>query len=339
MGFRLSVNPSLLISLFQIILETSHCPLAGLDFFAHIVPPVFNSHRMLINLDSLDLILDPNLMLNPASFLLSVISWASVPSSSNTPEENLNRFIVRTIMHNKQSETPENELFVFDFWDTVTSESKVLVLDRIYDDKKEPVSADPVVLDFEARKDKIMARITTFVTALKSLLSTPSSPFTPSMDHLTIGDKVSLSLTESADLVLDTLNLANETKACDRWLGIRHIRLPSRNGHTVRTTRPIDFTLFDLAIVAHVAHELHPRYSLLKDSCFFYAALVFSVIDNRWSRQSSEVDNGRNLNVAVGSPCRCGGWYGFKVKRIEEKEVSDVLTAYDLLYPEFRNQY
>src|ERR1700679_492499 len=94
---------------------------------------VFNYRRMTSKLDPLELLFDPNLMINPGSFLRSLSSWASMPSSGTNPNENLNRFKVRTIMHNRQSATPEHDILVIDLWDMVKSEKKVLILDRIYD--------------------------------------------------------------------------------------------------------------------------------------------------------------------------------------------------------------
>jgi hypothetical protein len=45
-----------------------------------------------------------------------------------------------------------------------------------------------------------------------------------------------------------------------------------------RTFRPINLTVFHLALLVHIVHRLSPLYSLFKRNCLWFTALIFSAL-------------------------------------------------------------
>jgi hypothetical protein len=311
----------------------------------------FNS-RTRMDSDSLDpaeILFDPNITLKPSLFLYTFISWASIaPSNSDTnPEDILSRFKVQKIMYNKLPVSPEHEFLVIETVDR-SQETKLFILDRTVatrrqgsitpDPTADPI-ADPIdpIADLEAHRRKIINRLKRFLDALSALISLPSdSQLTfmeegsPSIDPLSITDKATLSLTETADLISDSLDLSDNSEAFDRFLGQNHVNLARWQGETVGCLKPNNLTLFELVLLAHVAHNLFPNYARLKQQCYFYAGLIFSAVEYRWCKlqHADETDS-------VGSPCqpyKSGRWKGFKVKRVDKTEVLAAISKYDIVH-------
>jgi hypothetical protein len=217
------------------------------------------------------------------------------------------------------------------------------VNDLLADPSADP-SADPpanhlpnskIVLFFE--------RLKKFAVAIGAILSsgTPLTPMeedsssdsqiTPGVsqdilnnDSLTVSDKMSLSIAQTLDFVSDSLNLSEISPAEDRFLGERYVsrcQEATNIGHLI----PTDLTLFDLAVLAFVAHTLFPDYSYLKEQCYFFAELIFASVRTIWKTES------------VWSNER-GRYGGFLINWVNPKsDIKKVVESYDKYRTHFAN--
>jgi hypothetical protein len=154
-----------------------------------------------------------------------------------------------------------------------------------------------------------------------SLQLSPGSSITS--DPLSMTDKVSLSLTETADLISDSLNISDISPAFDRFMGENHVNSPRWQGQKIQSMIIHDLTLFDLVILAHVIHELYPTYSILKEQCYFYAGLVYNSVRAQWDVSDCPTD-----------PRQSGRYQGMKVEWVEGQEISNAISSYRSIRPQ-----
>jgi hypothetical protein len=141
---------------------------------------------------------------------------------------------------------------------------------------------------------------------------------------LSTADKISLSLTETADLVSDSFGISEGFPAIDRFLGEHHINLERWKGEILKTVEPKNLKFFDLVILAHVAHELHPTYEYLKNQCYFYAGLVFGAVTTEWDPTET---------CHIFNQSGDGRYKGYKVKLIDKMEIVKLIDNYKLVRP------
>ena len=299
-----------------------------------------------LDLDPFDILFDPNIVLKSKLFLLLFTNWASM---SPEPEQRISRFKVLKITHNKLSRPPEHEFLVIEILDNHMGQTKLFILDHTGsrqglttpDPSIDPApSADPSADSSTdpVQSNIIVERLKKFVSAIAALFSARSESLLTSMedsegsssqlslgasmsDPLSIADKLSLYLTETADLVSDSLNISEELPAYDRFLGENFVRLPKWEGHIIQSLKPVNLSLFDLVILAHVTHETFPTYSYLKEQCYFFAALIFGTVWVQWGDESCMSSN------------QSGRYKGMKVKCVELLDISNVLSSYEKVRP------
>ena len=93
-------------------------------------------------------------------------------------------------------------------------------------------------------------------------------------DHLTV------SSTQAAYLVSNFVKKSPQAMARDRFLGSNFVFKKNFHGQNVQFFRPNHLKLYELAFLAHIAHDMHPSYSLLNTQCYFYAALIYATAEN-----------------------------------------------------------
>jgi hypothetical protein len=297
-------------------------------------------------IDPEDIVCDPNIMITPKLFLVLFTSWASLPPRpSDKPEEILSQFTVQAIFHKKLSASPEHELLLIE---TKKRSGKIVnfILDRtVSTNARTDVAA--AAAEPEARSLKIIERFKIFIRALVSVTVSHPSHLTildsektssvvdssglqpgPAFDPLSIADKSTLSLTETASLVSDSLDISDNSPAFDRFLGENHVKAPRWKGEMVRDIQPLNLTLFELVVLSHVANQLHPTYSILKEQCFFFAALIFTAVDMKWG-------DARGRTVQKSN--NCGRIKGYKVQWIDPLTVSSLIDKYEQVYSQKHN--
>ena len=107
-----------------------------------------------------------------------------------------------------------------------------------------------------------------------------------------------------------------------------------RHGQIVRYFKPNDLTLFQLAILANEAHELHPQYSVLGRQCYFFASLIYSAAERHFGHRPSlrpnitpeETETVYIIDSYLSN--KSGRWHGLQVNVVEEEDVTALITNY-----------
>lgn len=290
-------------------------------------------NRMEDDIDPVEILFDPNIILKANLFLYIFTCWASIPPSDTNPEEILSQYEVQNVLHKKMINSPEHEFLVIEAVDQ-SGQIKRFILDRTVSNPRQ--MPDPIA-EPEALSHRIIERMKKFVAALSTLVSMPMESRLALMEEgsalqlspgplgiLSIADKSTLSLTETASLMSDSLDISDNSVAFDRFLGENHVNQQRWQAETIRNIKPKNFTLFQLAVLSHAAHELHPTYSLLKEQCFFYAGIIFAAVHMNWGADASKME-GSDLHASS----NFGRWKGYKVQRVDSGDVSTLISKYE----------
>ena len=269
-----------------------------------------------------------------------------LPSDPGQPADILSQFKVQTISHIKMPMSPEHEFLVIE---TVDQSDKpyLFILERRPSETRTGVT--PVVDSSTYRTrlvdklKKLIKTMTNFIVPIESHLMSNKEGFSSSssssfaFDSLSIGDKATLSLIQTSDLMSDSLEKSDNTLAIDRFLGQNYLRSTRYHGQIVGYFKPHLLTLFDLVLLAHVVHEMYPTYTLLGQQCFFYARLVYASIQKIFgiSPLKSADENGclvYSIDSHLTVTFKYGRWKGILVNLIDEDTVSKVSDAYAVAY-------
>ena len=133
-------------------------------------------------------------------------------------------------------------------------------------------------------------------------------------------DLLTLSLAQAANAVSDCAKGSSRYSAMDRFLGSAHVYRRKFHGENVRFFKPHLLTPFEFAVLAHVAHESNPCYSLLSTQCYFYAALVYTTAQVHGKVHTESASNTDNKLVNIHGPHlsdKYGRWNAVKVMDID----------------------
>jgi hypothetical protein len=166
-------------------------------------------------------------------------------------------------------------------------------------------------------------------TSSSSLLS--NSSLSIEIDSLSVIDKSTISLTQSADLISDSLDKIGYSPAYNYFLGQNTMkRKKYAEAETVQINRLKNLKLFQLVVLAHVVHKLHPWYVLLRQQCFFFASVIIFTIEERFGvlpTQSAE-------DHTVTDFTKSGRWKGFKIQVINKGVIDHVVEVFNEMYPQ-----
>ena len=113
------------------------------------------------------------------------------------------------------------------------------------------------------------------------------------------------------------------------------------------TFKPVGLTVFDVLLIAKIVHDYAPLYGLFDNQCYMFARVIFDVIVQRFSINTSantstavpapsqEVNLPTNANIIAvpspGPPGRAGRWYGLLILDpiVRATIVSIVMARYD----------
>jgi hypothetical protein len=257
----------------------------------------------------------------------------------------------------KQTVIPDHEFLVVDTVDNADQCHRKFVLHRMTSKNGTIVAEDD---DEECLLDKakrfataldcrftLIDKTKRFATALAKLWQSPDPPHTPpsesmetssslsslsiEIDTLSVIDKSTISLTQSADLISDSLDKIDYTPAYDYFEGQNTMRKKNyAEAETVRIIRPKNLKLFQLVVLAHVVHKLHPRYALLRQQCFFFASVIVFTIEERFGVLPAQTAEDHNVTDFTKS----GRWQGFKIQVIDKGVINRVVEAFDEFYPQ-----
>ena len=217
---------------------------------------------------------------------------------------------VSWVMHNKMSTSPEHEFLVIETTDK-KDVKRYFILERTVGsaellDNMAGVAGHGRRSLLQGLKALSNSTLNTLKMDSPTSMEEGSSNFSPM-------DKITLISTDSANFVSESSNKEDEhPPALDRLLGERHVYSKPWHGQNLRHFKPAkSLTLFELMVLANAAHELHPRYILLKEQCYFYSALIYSAIQHNYGAVLSN----QNQDVIQSF----GRWQGFKVSDVDHE--------------------
>jgi hypothetical protein len=310
--------------------------------------------RRTMLIEPTSVLLDPNGILKTNNFLLIYSAWASQPPLGLQPADILNQFKVVCIMHNKIPKSPEHEYLIAETKD-LEGVTRLFILERTIGKGEVTDSPDPIITT-DPVSAKLFQRFKEFLDALWAALagpapshlslmeegSLPPSPSSPSPSFASglpdIIDTATLSATQSAECVSDSLDKGDHHPANDRFLGQNFVYDKRFAAQNVQYFLPNRLTLFELALLAHVVHQTHPTYSPLGDQCYLFAALVYQAAKKYFG--TSPLLNNKDewvyeIDSHLPRDVKCGRWNGLMVNKVNPKDVSDVVHKYKKSYTQF----
>jgi len=284
-------------------------------------------------------------------FLLALRSWGFEFCQTNPDPTAASHFLsqieVTCIMHNKMPCDPEHEFLVIETLDRL-GKVKPLILERT-------VSGDPNNMDTATtspgdgfinltKKIKQITRRHFPGGQQYDLAAAEEGSILPSLSSLSIIDKATVSLTQSADLMSESLKLQLEqlrnSPAIDQFLGENFVFAKRWHGQNIRHMKPEKtLSLYELAILADLVHKEFPKYSILKDQCFFFAALIYSAVEYRFGNSLTSsanlMDETQDLVHIDGSRIlsnKFGRWKGALISSVDDGEVLEIVRKYEEEY-------
>lgn len=259
-------------------------------------------------------------------------------NDSPKPQAVVERFKVLTITHLKNPAPPEHEYLMIETMDVKLKEVAFLILERNVSTSGEETAKEAplTVMEGYDRNQKLVGAL----EQIKRIASTSiTAALAPSQlaameegksSKISLSDVISVSSTQSAGLVSDSLNKSKKFKAMDRILGEAFMTNPHYFGQVVQYFKPQHLTLYDFALFAHVVHESNPFYSILNTQCYYYAALVYAAAE-RYSQELG-FERGNHSKEIYGSHLsdKYGRWNGLKVTSIarDSLEVDAIISLF-----------
>jgi hypothetical protein len=290
---------------------------------------LFHPPPTMDELDASPVIFDPNSLMTTNHIIFLFSCWASLDPSQ--PVNILSRFKVETISHHKLPSSPEHEFLVIKTVDP-HDKSYRFILER----RPSEMTAVTPVVDPIPYRTRLFNKVKKLMATLGNFI-VPNESF--AFDSLSIGDKTTLSLVQTTDLMLDSMDKSgNDTLAVDRFLGQNYLSSPRYHGQVVAHFKPHELSLFKLVLLSHVVHEMHQTYAIFSQQCYFYASLVYTATQQIFGiSPSKSADENQdlpeyNIDSHFTGAFKHGRWKGVLVTLVDQDEVSNVERAYKVAY-------
>jgi hypothetical protein len=133
------------------------------------------------------------------------------------------------------------------------------------------------------------------------------------------------------------IDKSDDTPAVDRFLGQNYLRSPHYHGQIVAYFKPDKLTIFEVILLAHVVHEMHPTYTLLGEQCYFYTRIIYAATQQIFGVSPSKSANENEdlvyfIDSHLTTPVKYGRWKGILINIVDEDAVSKVKDAYAVTY-------
>ena len=237
----------------------------------------------------------------------------------------------------KQIESPKHEFILIDTLDNKEQCIRKYILERTVG--SEPVKPNPECANSADPPPTPFNRAKKFATDFASTISwqSPQLPSTETcsslstqleLESLSIIDKSTVSLTQMASVISDKTDKTDPFSADDLFLGEIHAKKERyKSAYEAGTIKPKNLKLFQLVVLANIVNELYPRYSLLKEQCYFFAGVIIFTVEEKFG-------------VLPGSSCldttdqnKSGRWKGFKVQVVDKGVIGKLIAKYNEDYP------
>ena len=110
----------------------------------------------------------------------------------------------------------------------------------------------------------------------------------------------------------------NAYQALDHFLGESYVYARGWHGQNLRLLKPSrPLSLFQLAIIAKAVHKRFGTYDVLKESCYFHAGVIYSVVQRHFGSAFPEQEDSK-----------AGRFLGVKVQAVNPEDVERVLEDF-----------
>ena len=321
-----------------------------MSFFYRYILPLFS------NMDEVGKILDSSCIVSTSAMLFALVGWGC-DFFKRQPDSSISDFLsqvqVTCILHNKMPQSPEHEFLVVETKNLGSGAIHSFILERTVrlppDDTSKPNSSSNPSKPgdgFNRLSTRVHQIYQTILPSaqpqphsddleLQSLEDTqpllPSQQPTSPASQLSMIDRLTASTAISTQLLSESLrsNLKDihNSDAEDYFLGEDFVYSPEWLGENIRALIPRrPLSLFEFTVLAHTMHCRYPKYTLLREQCYFFARLVYSAVAHEFG--SDDPGPGSKL------PQRYGHWGGTMVSHVDSAEVLDILAAYRQKYLE-----
>ena len=317
-----------------------------MSFFYRYILPLFSK------MDEVGKILDPTCIV-PTSNMLFALVGLGCDFFRRQPDSSIDDFLsqvqVTCILHNKMPQSPEHEFLVVET-KNLGGAINTFILERTVrlppDDTSKPSSSSNPSKPgdgFNRLSTRVHQIYRTIMPSaqprphsddleLESLepLLPPQRPPSPA-SQLSMIDRLTASAAISTQLVSESLrsNIKDiqNSDAEDHFLGEDFVYSPEWLGENIRALIPKkSLSLFQFAVLAHAVHCRYPKYTLLREQCYFFAGLVYSAVAEEFG--SDTPGPGSRL------PQRYGRWAGAMVSHVDRGEILNTLDEYRSMYLE-----
>ena len=287
-------------------------------------------------------LLSPALKEPVTSFVL-LYTGAALRAADPVGNAGLNRHDVLSIILSKSVEPPQHEFLIIDTRDNLDGCDRSFVLERM---AQRRIASDPNTGNAEGPKSAPALPASSSSLCLMeegSSSKTSYPPMTFNSSRPSVIDVVSVTATDVAHIISDSLDKSVPPAANDRFLGGSWIKIPPYgNGDNANRLLPHDLKLFELAYIAHLVHELSPNYSPLKDQCYWFVSMVIGVVLNLhgteqnspYSTNDPESDSMKTTDFHTTAPQKSGRYMGFKITRDWDYEaIGKIVRKFKEEYP------
>ena len=303
--------------------------------------------RPQVIIDSWNKIINPSLCTPVDEVLQSFINTASEPD--HISDEVLDRLSAVYFWLNKNTEPPEHEYIIIETEDSqekrknphLKSISKLFILERITTGAPQPKST---TTNLKINSNHPNTESYQLLKSMEKGVLTPpstSTPIYPPLSFLSpthsLGDTLSLSTSESSQVMIDSFDKGDKSAAIDRFVGEGSITTKRQyvKGQNARQIKPNNLKLFELVILANVVHDFAPNYSLMGKNCFWFCNMMFdAIIEIFHLDELINLKDDERLKKFVPVPidphnCAISGRYlGWKVNHTDSEDLSKVIHEF-----------
>lgn len=271
---------------------------------------------------------------------------------SDDPQKVINRFMVQTITHCKDSQNmPYHELLLIELMDTKFSGSNphFVILERTASDKpsssldqpdNQPDNPSLTEIMIKKFKEAPAAVLASFLKSKEHLGLTPYQPLINELDTSSPNaSKSQLGFFDTASLAATRAARASTHSVCDVYLaddmfrGGKSIEVYARSIHNMRQLKPLGLTFFEFAILADAVHKYKPRYATLENQCYWFSHTICNIVEQEYTcsqivtgPSTAHGESAENRNDYL--PNYSGRCKGFLVSRTDNAVASDLVDYF-----------
>jgi len=296
---------------------------------------LFKPRDTTMDLDPWVLLVERTLCLSTAHTLRLYISASE---KLDTPEIVLERLEVVWMWFNKLKEPPQHEYFVIETIDRRENNLiRRFLLERIIPRNNHTVTnAEDTDTEDSDTEDNTLLGVRDIFQSSRSTSPSILAEEGASTSHvpspkLSVSDSATLAATKAAHSASESMDKNDKREALDRFLGESYVDDQRYlSGRYVKQIKPKSLNLFELVVLAHVVHREGPKYTRLKNNCFWFTTTLFDLVISIFGNDISSTpeDTIREKRYRPHDPDMPGRWMGLKITASDPREIAAIKQKY-----------